>query len=106
MVGAFSASDTASATVETQRLQPVEVTVRYWAAARQAAGCAEERLVGGTVADVLTAARERHDDPAFAKLLGICSLLLGERPLGHAEPAEVAVHHGDVLEVLPPFAGG
>ncbi len=83
-----------------------EVTVRYWAAARQAAGCAEERLRGDTVADVLAAARERHDDPGFAKLLGVCSLLLGDRPLGRAEPSDVAVGDGDVLEVLPPFAGG
>lgn len=83
-----------------------EVTVRYWAAARQAAGCAEERLAGATVADVLAAARERHDDPGFAKLLGVCSLLLGDRPLGLAEPSQVAVGDGDVLEVLPPFAGG
>lgn len=82
------------------------VRVRYWAAARQAAGCAEEWLPGGTLADVLAAARQRHDDPGFAKLLGVCSFLLGDRPLGHAEPDAVVVSDGDVLEVLPPFAGG
>jgi molybdopterin synthase sulfur carrier subunit len=83
------------------------VTVRYWAAARAAAGLAQEELTGGTVADVLEAARERHaDQPRFASVLGICSVLLGDRPLGSRNLAEVAVRDGDMLEVLPPFAGG
>ncbi len=83
------------------------VTVRYWAAARAAAGCAEETFRGGTVGEVLDSARAAHsDEPRFDKVLSICSLLLGEQPIGSRSPADVAVAEGDVVEVLPPFAGG
>ncbi len=83
------------------------VTVRYWAAARAAAGVAHDEVVGATVAGVLAAARERHpDSPRFADVLSVCSLLLGDRPLGSVDLAGVAVADGDVIEVLPPFAGG
>jgi sulfur-carrier protein len=36
----------------------------------------------------------------------VSSLLLGDRPLGSREPESVPVRDGDVIEVLPPFAGG
>src|SRR5262245_10367816 len=38
----------------------VEVTVRYWAAARDAAGVAEESLVAETLAAVITTAVDRN----------------------------------------------
>lgn len=83
------------------------VTVRYWAGARAAAGVAQEELTGATVAEVLAAARDRHADQVrFGPVLAVCSLLLGDRPLGSVDLAEVAVYEGDTLEVLPPFAGG
>lgn len=82
------------------------VTVRYWAAIKSAAGVGQEEVVGSTVGAVLEAARDRHAaDPEFARVLGVCSLLLDERPL-RADPATVSVADGDVLDVLPPFAGG
>jgi len=83
------------------------VTVRYWAAARAAAGVAQDELTGTTVSEVLAAARDRHgDQPRFGPVLAVCSLLLGDRPLGSLDLADVGVRDGDVLEVLPPFAGG
>ena len=83
------------------------VTVRYWAAARTAAGCPEERFSGRTVADVLAAAQSAHlANPRFASVLSISTLLLGDRPLGRQDPTTVVVRDGDVVEVLPPFAGG
>lgn len=83
------------------------VTLRYWAAARSAAGLAQERFAGDTVAEVLTAALARHaESPRFAQVLGVCSLLHGEQPLGVRDPATVAVSDGDVIDLLPPFAGG
>lgn len=83
------------------------VTVRYWAAARAAAGCAEEQAAGSTVEEVLAAVVEAHSDtPRFAEVLGVSSVLIGEQPLGARDPAEVRISAGDVLEVLPPFAGG
>ncbi|MBA3264789.1 MAG: MoaD/ThiS family protein [Nocardioidaceae bacterium] len=83
------------------------VTVRYWAAARVAAGVAEETLPGGNVAEVLAAAvRSRPDDLRFERMLSISSVLVGEVPLGARAGETVEVETGDVLEILPPFAGG
>ncbi len=83
------------------------VTVRYWAAARAAAGVAEERLPGATLAEVLAAARTAHaSQPRFADVVGVCSFLVGDVPVGARDPAAVALHADDVVEVLPPFAGG
>jgi len=83
------------------------VTVRYWAAARSAAGRAEDQVRARTVGAALDVVRALHQDaPRFAQVLGVCSLLLGDRPLGSVDPAQVEVADGDVVEVLPPFAGG
>ena len=85
------------------------VTVRYWAAARAAAGVAEDRLpVEGelTLADVVRRVLELHPVDRFPDLIGICSVLVGERPAGTREPGEVLVRPGDTVEFLPPFAGG
>lgn len=83
------------------------VTVRYWAAAREAAGCAEEQVSGATLAEVLDRARARHAGRArFGRVLDVCSFILGEQPVGSRRLADVPVADGDVLEVLPPFAGG
>src|SRR5690349_20259863 len=79
------------------------VTVRYWAAARAAAGRAEDTVRGASVADVLDAVRAVHgDNPRFAQVLAVSSLLVGDRPLGARDPADVAIGPGDVVEVLPP----
>jgi hypothetical protein len=68
---------------------------------------AEESLAGATVAEVLDAARLAHQDAArFDRVLSVCSLLLGEQPLGTKDLSAVPVSDGDVLDVLPPFAGG
>lgn len=83
----------------------VTVEVRYFAAARAAAGADTDTLdvpAGASVDDVLAAARSRHD-AGFARVLERCSYLLDEvavRDRGIAVPA------GAVLDVLPPFAGG
>ena len=83
------------------------VTVRYWASARSAAGVADEVLSGSTVAEVLDSARARHADSArFSSVLSVCSILVGDAPLGSRDQRQVAVSDGDTIEVLPPFAGG
>ncbi len=62
---------------------------------------------GTTVAEVLAAARTLHaDNPRFAQVLGVSSLLLGDTPVRSADLDAVTVSPGDVIEVLPPFAGG
>jgi molybdopterin synthase sulfur carrier subunit len=79
--------------------------VRYFAGARSAAGLAEEELrlsPGATVAEALTALRERHGEPLRRVLAG-CSFLLdgvAVRELDTTVPPTAE------LDVLPPFAGG
>jgi molybdopterin converting factor small subunit len=76
-------------------------TIRYWAAARAAAGVNEEMYDGATLADVLAAASERRD-AQFARVLSACSFLVQGTRAGPGTP----LAEGDVIEVLPPFAGG
>ena len=83
------------------------VTVRYWAAARSAAEVVEEQLTGSTLSEILHQARAaRPDNVRFAHVLSVSSLLLGDRPVNTLDLDTVAVADGDVIEVLPPFAGG
>jgi len=83
------------------------VTVRYWAAAKQAAGVDEETLDGGTLADVLAAVLARHPaGTALAEVLARSSFLIDGEQAGTRPPASVTLHEGAVVEVLPPFAGG
>lgn len=81
------------------------VTVRYFAAARAAAGVDSEKLdvpADGTVADVLAAIRTRHT-PELAQVLDRCSYLLDEVAVrDRAAPLRA----GATVDVLPPFAGG
>jgi molybdopterin converting factor small subunit len=82
-----------------------EVTVRYFAGARAAAGIDAERVVvhdGETVQDVLTALGARHG-ARLTEVLTASSLLLNEVAVRDRtqRPAD-----GAVLDVLPPFAGG
>jgi molybdopterin converting factor small subunit len=83
------------------------VTVRYWASARAAAGVDEETFAGRNVAEVLGAAiRARHGDQRFERVLRISSILVGDQPVATRAPESVVLSTGDVLEILPPFAGG
>ena len=86
------------------------VRVRFWAAARSAAGVPEivvgvsgEVSLDGLVDLVLGAL---PDNPDLGRVLGVCSVLVGDRPAGSAERASVAVPPGATVEFLPPFAGG
>ncbi len=83
------------------------VTVRYWAGARAAAGVAEDVFeVDGpvTVADVVRRVVAAH--PAAERVVGVCSVLVGERPVGGSSHGDVVVDPGSTVELLPPFAGG
>ncbi|MEU3875140.1 MULTISPECIES: MoaD/ThiS family protein [Streptomyces] len=82
-------------------------TIRYWAAAKAAAGTAEEPCTGHTLAQVLDAARHRHTGrPEFARVLARCSFLVDGNPVGTRDHATVRLTEGGTVEVLPPFAGG
>ena len=86
------------------------VTVRYWAAARAAAGVDAEPVPvdeGATLADVLAEVRSRHGAQSrLADVLAVCSVLVGDRPVGSRAPEDVRLAAGDTVELLPPFAGG
>jgi molybdopterin synthase sulfur carrier subunit len=88
------------------------VHIRYFAAARAAAGTEEEHLElpdGSTMASLVAAilAVERPDPPAgtppLARILSRSSFLLNEVAV-RGETAQLLP--GDVVDVLPPFAGG
>ena len=81
-------------------------TIRYWAAAKEAAGTAEEEVDAATLSDALDTACRLHPDDRFLRVLGASSLLVDEHPVGRRPHGEVAVAEGTVIEVLPPFAGG
>jgi sulfur-carrier protein len=86
------------------------ITVRYWAAARAAAGVETDLVPAAetmTLAQVLAEVRARHADQSrFADVVAVCSVLVGDRPVGSSDPAAVTVRGGDTVELLPPFAGG
>ena len=86
------------------------VSVRLWAGARAAAGTSQVSLeVPGPVSvtwvrdEVL---RSLPDAAGLDKVLAVCSVLVGETPVGTADPARVEVLPGGSVEFLPPFAGG
>ncbi|MBT2530597.1 MoaD/ThiS family protein [Arthrobacter sp. ISL-48] len=88
------------------------MNVRYFAAARAAAGMEEEQFdlpSGTTVSDLLQAvlAVERAEPPAgtpaLPRILSRSSFLLNEVAV---RDRSVALEPGDVVDVLPPFAGG
>jgi sulfur-carrier protein len=95
------------------------VTLRYWAAAKEAAGIAEEAVSAGTLAEALAAASgdDGPGGPAGADqrdernarlraILGRSSFLVDGTPVGTRAPEGVVLGDGSVIEVLPPFAGG
>lgn len=83
------------------------VTVRYWAAARAAAGQEDESYEGvQSLAELLTQVRRRHVDGVLPGVLARCSYLVDEVSPGLLDYAGVALVDGAVVEVLPPFAGG
>ncbi len=81
------------------------IKVRYWAAARDAAGVTEEWVEAVTLADLIATAAARRG-PGLAAVLAISSFLVDDQPVGRRAPAAVALAAATVVEVLPPFAGG
>jgi sulfur-carrier protein len=80
------------------------ITVRYFAAARAAAGSDSEQLSlrsGATVGEVVDGLGDRS--PQLARVLSRCSYLCdGVAVRDKAQPLQA----GNTIDVLPPFAGG
>ena len=83
------------------------VTLRYWAAAKEAAGVAEETF-GEVVdlAELVSAAVAAHPGGRLAQVLARCSFLVDGDPVGLRDHAGVQLRDAAVVEALPPFAGG
>ncbi|QFG22108.1 MoaD/ThiS family protein [Actinomadura sp. WMMB 499] len=80
-------------------------TIRYWAAAKAAAGTGEEPYDARTLAEALAAASVRRDGE-FARVIARSSFLVDGDPVGTRDHGAVELPEGGVVEVLPPFAGG
>lgn len=79
----------------------MEITVRFYAAARSAAGVAEMPATPSTVKELVAQLRERS--PELDRIIPQCSILINE-VANHEPSAELL--DGDVVDFLPPFAGG
>jgi molybdopterin synthase sulfur carrier subunit len=80
------------------------VTVRYFAAARAAAGVETEQvdLPAGASVEILLKVLRSSDD-GLARVLDRCSFLVDEVAV---RDREARLRDGAVVDVLPPFAGG
>ncbi|GAA0599535.1 MoaD/ThiS family protein [Kribbella sandramycini] len=77
-----------------------EVTIRYFAAARAAAGHPTATADATSLADLISTVST--DRPELARVLSLCTFLLnGER----ATPT-TPLPEGALVDALPPFAGG
>jgi len=82
-------------------------TMRYWAAAKAAAGTHEEPYDADTLASALAAAAAREGrGEDFRKVVARSSFLIDGDPVGSRPHESVELPEGGVVEVLPPFAGG
>ena len=84
--------------------EPVEVTVRFFAAARAAAGAETDSLTlgsGATVAELVSELCCRSDE--LARVLQRCSFLCDGVAVRNRE---LPLQSGQIVDVLPPFAGG
>ena len=85
-------------------MSELTITVRYFAAARAAAGIETETLsvpAGTTIAGLVTDLAGRG--PVLAKVLARCSYL---RDGIAVRDKSVALRTRETVDVLPPFAGG
>jgi sulfur-carrier protein len=82
------------------------VTLRYWAAAKEAAGTAEQTVSADTLAGALALARGTGDPGRLRAVLARSSFLVDGDPVGRRAADSVQLAEGSVIEVLPPFAGG
>jgi molybdopterin synthase sulfur carrier subunit len=75
--------------------------LRLFAAAREAAGTAQEVVAGATVAEVLAAARALHGE-GFAAVVARSRVWVNGEPATEHSPVE----DHDEVAILPPVSGG
>ncbi|GIH76035.1 MoaD/ThiS family protein [Planobispora longispora] len=79
-------------------------TIRYWAAAKDAAGTAEEPFEAATLAELVTKVTAGRDE--LGRVAARSSFLVDGDPVGRRAHDAVVLPEGATVEVLPPFAGG
>jgi molybdopterin synthase sulfur carrier subunit len=84
------------------------VQVRYWAAAKAAAGTEAEFIEADTLADALEAVLTSRADGGghFAAVLARSSVLVDGTRVSRQAAITTILRDQAVIEVLPPFAGG
>ena len=84
------------------------VTLRYWAAAKDAAGVGDEKVDPSTLAEALAAglAAAGARSVQLSQVLARSSFLVNGEPAGKRPPESITLADDTVVEVLPPFAGG
>jgi molybdopterin synthase sulfur carrier subunit len=84
------------------------VTLRYWAAAKDAAGVADQKVEAVTLADALAAgvAAAGGQGGRLSQVLARSSFLVNGEPAGTRPTESIPLANDAVVEVLPPFAGG
>ena len=78
------------------------ITVRFFAAAREAFGARESQIRAGSVAELVDTLAEAAD-PQAATVLSRSSVRVNAVA---ATARSVALSDWDTVDVLPPFAGG
>lgn len=76
--------------------------VRYFAAAAEAAGTQSEMVSASTVGELRARLIASHG-PELERVLTRCALLVDGRRI---DDPEASIADAEVVDVLPPFAGG
>lgn len=79
------------------------VRLRFFAAARDAAGCATTEIDAGTVADALSQARATYGEDFSAVLDRARVWVNGDEPV---DGERSSLRDGDEVAVIPPVSGG
>ena len=80
-------------------------TLRFWAAAKAAAGVAEEDYDAATLGEALAAAQSAHGEE-LVRVIARSTFVVDGNPVGGRAHDSVVLTDGGTVEVLPPFAGG
>jgi molybdopterin converting factor small subunit len=81
----------------------VQIRVRYWGSAREAAGRSEDVVEAADLRGAVAAVADRYGE-RFRRIVELSTVVVdGTRlpPYGHVDLRE-----GSVVELMPPFAGG
>jgi molybdopterin synthase sulfur carrier subunit len=83
------------------------VTIQYWAAAREAAGVELESVEARTLAEALDViVARRAGDARLRSVLARSSFLVDGASTGRSVAADLVLPEAAVVEILPQFAGG